>query len=208
MKTPKPISRQRGTVLLFALITLTIMLISAVALVRSFNGTLFNAGNLAFKRDLMNQGERVVPTVLALMQTGALASAATRANHAIAKNYSASILTTNARGIPNALLNDATFATVGNVANDVTVAEQAVAIRYVVDRLCKTTGLDATLGADKCTLADRNASNARDAANLLGAEDASSGGAGAVPQQVVYRLSIRVTGPRNTQAFFQTTFSL
>jgi hypothetical protein len=29
-----------------------------------------------------------------------------------------------------------------------------------------------------------------------------------VPQQVVYRLSIRVNGPRSTQAFFQTTFTL
>ena len=43
--------------------------------------------------------------------------------------------------------------------------------------------------------------------NELRAEDNSAGGAGALPRQVVYRLSVRVGGPRDTQAYFQTTFS-
>ena len=42
--------------------------------------------------------------------------------------------------------------------------------------------------------------------DLQRAETAGVGGGGAVPQQLVYRISVRVTGPRNTQAFFQTTF--
>lgn len=191
---------QRGSVLLFSLITLTILLISAVALTRSFNTSLFNAGNLAFKRDLQNQGERVVPGVLALMRTGALATSTSRANASVANNYSATILATNARGIPNALIDDTTFASVGSSANDVAVTDQAVTVRYMVDRLCSTTGLDSTLGSAKCTMADGTNSSGGDARGLVQPP--------APPAGVVYRLSIRVTGPRNTQAFFQTTFSL
>ena len=47
------------------------------------------------------------------------------------------------------------------------------------------------------------------ASETLRADDSSaSGGGGVLPRQTVYRLSIRVSGPRNTQAYFQTTFTL
>ena len=90
---------------------------------------------------------------------------------------------------------------------------QQVTLRYVVDRLCDSGGLDTTLGADHCNLASDGAPRGGSGDKANTAEDAAGGSggavlAGAVQQQVVYRLSIRVTGPRNTQAFFQTTFTL
>ena len=57
---------QQGVVMLFGLIALAIMLIGAAAMVRSMNASLFNAGNLGFKRDLTNQAERAVGTVITL----------------------------------------------------------------------------------------------------------------------------------------------
>lgn len=209
---PAPRRRQqRGTVLLFALVALTILLVSAVALVRSFGTTMVNAGNLAFKRDMTNQAERVWPKVTELMQTGALATAALRANHSIDNNYYAQTLPTVAprsRGIPEALFNDTAFAGVGRTSNDIGVDDQQITIRYVIDRLCSATGLDSALGADRCTLADSGAPVGVSASELQNAQNSSAGGAGALPKQVVYRISIRVTGPRNTQSFYQTTFSL
>lgn len=198
----------RGVVMLFVLITMVILLIGAAALLRSFNTSLTSAGNLAFKRDLMNQGERAVPVVLAAMKTGALDSATLRANDLPAQNYSASILPTNDAGIPNALLSDSAFTAVASTANDIAVSGQGVKIRYVVDRLCSTSGLDTALGADKCTLANSGMPTGGSSSDLVRAEDATSGGSGAATLQVVYRLSIRVDGPRGTQAFFQTTFTL
>ena len=200
--------RSRGVVMLFVLITMVILLIGAAALLRSFNTSLTSAGNLAFKRDLMNQGERAVPVVLAAMKTGALDSATLRANDLPAQNYSASILPSNAAGIPNALLSDSAFTTVASTANDIAVSGQGVKIRYVVDRLCSTSGLDTTLGAAQCTLANSGMPTGGSSSDLVRAEDATSGGGGAVTLQVVYRLSIRVDGPRSTQAFFQTTFTM
>jgi type IV pilus assembly protein PilX len=223
----------QGAVLLFTLISLVIMLIGAVALIRSFSTALGTAGNLAFKRDLQNQAERVVPTVLALMQTGALSNATARADHVVARNYRASILPSNAQGIPNALLDnstdDAVFATVGSVANDVELQTERIKIRYLIDRQCRNTGEEALLGADNCMVsissaapaggssssmdrAEFSSPGAATAASAAGAAAAAAAstaaGAGGVPPQVVYRLSIRITGPRDTQAYFQTTFTL
>ena len=119
---PAPRATVRGTVLLFTLISLVVMLVAAVALVRSFNNTLFTAGNIAFKRDMQNQAERIVPDIITLMQTGAMGTTAARATHTPARNYSATILASNPQGIPTALYaSDTDFAAVGAVSNDVAV---------------------------------------------------------------------------------------
>ena len=203
---PNP-QRQRGVILLYGLFALAIMLIGAVAMVRSMNTSLVNAGNMGFKRDLTNQGERAVATVLALMQTGALATEVVRQSHSTARNYSATLLPANAQGLPNALLSDTLFSAAAAAANDIAVADMGVTVRYVVDRMCVNTGV---ADISHCTMADNlvpgGTSSSADGGGIEGA--AAGGGAGAVPQQVVYRLSIRVDGPRQTQAFFQTTFTL
>src|SRR3979490_1993343 len=92
-------TRQRGVVLLFSLIALVIMLIAAVALMRSFNSSLFTAGNIAFKRDMQNQSERAVDTVLTAFRTGALNTSTGRAASDSTQNYSAVMLASNAQGI-------------------------------------------------------------------------------------------------------------
>jgi len=208
--------RQRGVVIIFGLIALAIMLIGAAAMVRSMNTSLANAGNLGFKRDLTNQGERAMAVVLAEMQTtvppsvpvGALSTEVARQAHAPAFNYRASQFDSAAvtdQGIPLALLNDANFSSVGTATRDIVIADMNVTVRYVVDRLCKGAGIAL---AGECTMVDSLVSNSANSSDPLTAEFGSAGGAGAVPQLVVYRLSVRVTGPRQTQAFFQTTFTL
>lgn len=197
---------QRGVVMLFGLLALVILLIGTVAMVRSMNTSLVNAGNLGFKRDLTNQGERAVEVVLTAVRAGgALVDPVTRNSNLAAANYSASLLPGNAQGVPNALLQDAAFNAVGLAANDIAIADQGVTIRYVVDRLC--TGAGAPL-PENCTMADSLVPTGGGSRMTGGAEFSSIGGAGAVAAQVVYRVSIRVTGPRNTQAFFQATLTL
>ncbi len=189
---------QRGVVMLFGLIALLIMLIGTVAMVRSMNTSLFNAGNMGFKRDLTNQGERAVTTALAVLETGALGSEVARQASSVARNYSATMLAVNAQGVPNALISDAAFPGVANAANDITVAGQGITLRYVIDRLCVNAG---AASATHCTMSDNGQSNA---CSSNPCDDLSD----AVPQQAVYRLSVRVTGPRQTQAYFQTTLTL
>ena len=204
-------ARQRGVVLLFSLIALGIMLIVAVALVRSFNSSLFTAGNIGFKRDLQNQSERAVDKVLTEFKSGGnLASPVQRAASAPARNYSDTMLLTNAQGIPTVLgLSDSNFAST-YTAGDIEPPGMNVKIRYVVDRLCATTGDETSLGAGVCRLADNPVPVGTSLSNLQGADRAPlcPTCSSAAPQGVVYRLSIKVTGPRNTQSFFQSTFTV
>lgn len=197
---------QRGVVLLFALIALLVLMIGAVALVRSFNTSLFNTGNIGFKKDLQNQSERAATVILTALDTnGGLSTPPQRAASTQARNYSASMLASNEKGIPLALLTDAAFSTVGDPANDIDLTDQNVKIRYVVDRLCATAGNETTLGAGVCVVAAGATKDDGSADDQKGKEKGS-----AMPGegQIVYRLSIRATGPRSTQAYFQSTFAL
>jgi hypothetical protein len=192
-------------VLLFGMIALVVLLVGTAALVRSMNTSVFTAGNYGFKRDLTNQGERAVAAVLDVVQTGALSTAAAREASDPARNYSAQLLATNPQGIPLALLSDAQFAGVGVAANDISISDMGITIRYVVDRVSAAPGPAAPANS---MMAGPGAPAGSSASELANAMDSSSAGAGAVPQQVVYRVSIRVEGPRRTQSYYQTTLAL
>ena len=196
---------QRGVVMLFGLIALAIMLIGAAAMVRSMNTSMFTAGNLGFKRDMANQMERAISVVTEDLRVGVLAAETARQANNTARNYSSTLLASNAQGIPNALLSDSTFTTVAVASNDISVPDQAITVRYVIDRLCANTGVAATT---HCQMAPDPLPRGGGSSGATGAEYGTPGGGGAVSQRVIYRLSIRVTGPRNTQAFYQSTMTL
>jgi type IV pilus assembly protein PilX len=188
--------RQGGVVLIIALIALVILMIGGVALVRSFDTSMLMSGNMAFKRDLMNQGERGMAQAIAALSAGALASEATREANAPGSNYSATSLASDAHGIPQVLLgNDATFSA-AYTAGDLSDAASKVTIRYVIDRQCSATG---AFSADTCTTTTATAEDKGGSSFLKKA------GGGLRP---VYRISVRVTGPRNTQAYLQGTVTL
>ncbi len=193
-------ARQRGVVLIFSLLVLLILAIGAVALLRSVNSSLLSAGNLAFHRDLVNQGEQAVSTVMTEFKTNGppLSGAPTTADLPAA-NYKSTVLPTNAQGVPLALLDDTAgpngFLSVGVAANDIVpTANSQVTIRYVIDRLCTLTG---TASSPNCVQSTA----------LPTGGTANRNTAVAPPSATVYRVSVRVTGPRNTQAFLQTTFT-
>jgi Tfp pilus assembly protein PilX len=199
------VARQRGIVMLFGMIALAIMLIGAVAMVRSMNTSMFNLGNLGFKRDITNQAERAVASAMTALNTGTLASVAARQSPNVSANYSATILATNTQGLPTALVDDLVFTTIGSTSNDISISSQGITVRYVIDRMCVNTG---TATQSHCTMSGNAVPDGGTSGSDPRAEDSSSGGAGAVGQQTVYRVSVRVTGPRRTQAYFQTTLTL
>jgi type IV pilus assembly protein PilX len=191
--------RQRGVVLIFSLIVLLILAIGAVALLRSVDTSLVSAGNLAFHRDLVNQAEQAVSTVMTEFKTGALPLGGNTTASMVAANYSAVTLPTNAQGVPTALLgNDATFGAVGTVANDIVPsANSQVKIRYVIDRLCTASPITVVASISTCV----------QSTGLPTGGTANRNTAVAPPSATIYRISVRVDGPRSTQAFLQTTFT-
>ena len=190
--------RQRGVVLIFALIVLLILAIGAVALLRSVNSSLLSAGNLAFHRDLVNQAEQAVSTVMTEFKTNAPPLNGATIADLPAANYKSTALPTNAQGVPLALLDNTNgpngFLSVGVAANDIVGRTPDVTIRYVIDRLCTNTG---TASSPNCV----------QSTGLPTGGTANRNTAVAPPSATVYRISVRVNGPRNTQAFLQSTFT-
>ena len=161
---------------------------------RSMTNSLFSAGNLAFRRDLMNQGEQAVSFVMSEFGTaGALSTSAVTNNDLQSANYKASTLATNPQGVPTALLSLAAFLAMGSTANDITGATSDVQIRYVIDRLCTNSGLSSSATCVQ-SIAAPLGTNTRDHVP-------------SPPTATVYRLSVRVSGARSTQVFLQTTFT-
>jgi type IV pilus assembly protein PilX len=189
------LSRQRGVVLIFALLVLLILAIGSVAVLRSVNNSLTSSGNLAFHRDLVNQAELAVANVMTEFKTNALPLGGVTTASLVGANYSAQALPTNAQGVPTALLDDTIFATVGTAANDLVGATPDVKIRYVIDRLCNAAGGASSPHCVQSSALPTGGSTPNLTSALL------------PPSATVYRVSVRVSGPRQTQAFLQTTFT-
>lgn len=191
--TPHLTRQQSGAVLILALIILVLLTLSTTALVRSFDTSLIMAGNIGFKRDLVNQGERAMTKAISAFKTGTLASTSARKNTILTLNYFASRLETDSTSIPKILIKDSTFT---GTAGDITDSATGVTIRYVIDRLCHATG---DFSQDSCVSAKASSGNSGSASNALSKVGTSV--------QPVYRISVRVSGPHNVQAFLQSTFT-
>ncbi|MBL0728075.1 hypothetical protein [Piscinibacter sp. HJYY11] len=210
--TGRFVGRERGVVLLFALIALLIMMIGAVALVKSFNTSLLNTGSLAFKKDLVHRNEAAIARVITLArQPTNLTDPNIAAAPYLSMNYSPQILTYNEQGIPNLLLvNDATFNASGftHSNNDIVLTDDQIRLRFVIDRQCASPGLVSLLGAADCVPGGGAGPDGGSSDMPIRAETEGGGLPGAFAFVPVYRLSIRATGPKGTLAFYQTTFTL
>ena len=195
--------RQEGVIIFFTLIALVLLLIASVALIRSFDTSLTLAGNMAFKRDLLNQSERgVASAIKAVSAGGALALDTTRQSDSFSNNYSATVLSSDAHGIPDVLLDDTLWAATPMTGADIVDSSSNITIRYVIDRLCSPIAPALTAAGPSST--------ANCAISALGADKSGTywikrAGGASLP---VYRISIRVTGPRNTRTYVQSTISM
>lgn len=182
---------QRGVVLIIALVALIFLMIGGAALFRSVQNSTDMAGNVAFKRELANHAERALAQVLRRFNESAITTDTTQPE----QNYSAQLLPSGAVGVPDLLLNDVAFDAAGMRAEDIVDAEAGVTVRYLIDRQCTAPGI---FDAARCTLVEEQL---RDKGGTAW-QRKPAGGSGAV-----YRVSIRVTGPRQTQSFFQSTLA-
>lgn len=189
-----PLARQSGIVMILALISLVILALASVALVYSSDTTLINAGNLALKRDLTNQSERVVAAVKSTFTSGALNSTAALENDQVGQNYSAAMLPSKNNGIPTVLLDDLSFVAKYGRSNDIIDSGSGVTLRYVVDRMCRNNG---QFDPQSCTTGTKIAD--KDSSNFLKKPPST--------RTPVYRITMRVNGPRNTQSFIQSKVS-
>ena len=183
--------RQRGMVLLFTLVALTVVLLAGLSLIRALDVSLLQAGNLGYRRDLANQADRGMAQAVALISSGALSTESARNASLGSANYSASRLATNAQGIPLVLLSDAAFTAAGMSGADLVDSASGVTVRWVIDRQCLAAG--DVLGTACALDSSLSEAAADDRYRLVRSE-----------VRAVMRISVRATGPRGTQAFFQS----
>jgi Tfp pilus assembly protein PilX len=193
-------ARQRGVVMLITLIALVLLLLASAAMMRAAGGSTVLAGNIGFRRDLGNQAERGFVAARKALVSGALSSDTTRSTDQLAANYSSTRLDTNANGVPTVLASETAYSSKGMTLQDIddsaSDVKSGVTVRYVIDRQCITTG---SFSAANC--------------ELTAATNADKGGSD-LPRKAggesrpVYRISVRVKGPRNTESFYQSTFAL
>ena len=197
---------QHGVVLLIVLLVLVVMALAAGALVRSVDVANLAAGNLSFKQGALSATDIGVEAAIAKFRTGGpLASSLTTEADVAAQAYFATIQATDSRGVPTALLSTGTFdaAHAGNCfwANPtwgITLkactatpdASDLGQVRYLVDRQCTVAG---PYNDSVCNyIGQTGATGGSDDTTHTGVENAP-----------VYRVTVRVDGPKNTVSFSQ-----
>jgi type IV pilus assembly protein PilX len=180
--------REDGIVLILVLIGVIAMALAGIALVRATQTTNLIAGNFAFKQAALAATDSGVELAFAQLDTLIVttADAAFPAGcSAGACVYYPTRQATDSNGIPAAVGDWSTIPS--------TTINGAYAAQYVIDRLCSG-ALPVTDIATNCYIGQPNGSGPN---RKVGDNSFSPG-----PQNY-YRVSVRVSGPRNTKSFVQ-----
>ena len=180
---------QSGFVLIVALIVLGAMALAAVALVKTVDMSTLLARNISFKRDALNRTEIAQQVALSKFLVGGpfVANGTTESN-VPSENFSAILLPTDVRGIPNVMLATNTFPISGqfNIDPSSLPAEsksEGNSTIYVIERMCSAMGPP-----------DKNSCQKNPPSNAVPPP----------PTPAFYRVTARTTGPRNAIAYSQT----
>ncbi len=190
--------RQEGIVLIIALIMLVAMTLGGLAMIRSAHTTTAIAGNLAFQQAATTSSDVGIETAVAWLQINAANGGLD--NHITASGYTAS---RTAADDPSSSQDwTELWTAVWLPRGVVTVAGGPDAagntVQYVIQRLCNSVGTSLTAG---CVVSPVES-------NLTGNSESAGTHRLTVNGQVYYRITVRVSGPRNTVSFVQSTVAM
>lgn len=201
---------QRGVSLFFALIALVSMALAAVALVRSVDTGGLVLGNMSFKQDTTATSDQVAEAAMTWLATNA-AGTTLDENNTAAGYYASSLDALDAAGngsAPDRALvdwNDDDCAYGGSFTGVCIEPSPGAAYsgntgRYVITRLCATTGA-ATAAANTCAvpLAGVASQGPNRGEIRYGTARLSSAGGGPY-----YRILVRTVGGRGTVSYTET----
>jgi len=188
-------ARQRGVVLIIALIVLVAMTLAGIALVRSVDTSNIIAGNMAFQQSATHSGDVGAETAIAWL----------RANPTLLSNDNASNGYTaggnsSAQSPAAGQSWDAYWAlTAAGRSRTLSTDASGNTVSYVIDRLCDNAG--SPLGGASCTSSP--------VVNVAeGNSDEANTAQMTALSLVYYRITSRIAGPRNTVSYIQTIIAL
>jgi type IV pilus assembly protein PilX len=199
---PRPASRrQRGAILFIALIVLVAMSLAGIALMRSVDTNVLIAGNLAFRQGATAGGDWGIEDARAWLAGNA--AVLDDDQPAGASFYWANwqqnldLVGNN----PDPLVANYDWL-VASQANDLGTDSAGNRVQYVIHRLCDTAG---TPNNVQCVRSAVMGSGPGGGASKT-VQDAG-GGTVQGGAAVFYRVTVRVTGPRNTVSFVQAVLN-
>lgn len=178
-----PLVRQRGIIVIVALIVMVAMSLAAVGLIRSVDTTTLVVGNIAFRQASAAISSAAIEK--ALHQISPPTRVIDPRNHDLGRNYYAFWQDTDdAHGVPQALRGDISESYPGTfqVLED-NVGNKA---RYVIERMCLPPALGKDPSADVCEMILPKQNLGMTANKQFGI---------ALPKIPYYRLTVRVDGP-------------
>lgn len=191
--------RQRGMVaMIIAIIVLVATLLAVIGLMRSVDTSNLIAGTMSFKQGVVQEAERAY--IVALASINCTASDADN----VGTGYYASVQTADAThtDLPG-ILTSTGSGTAPSGAITLAAANTGNAVYYMVERLCRTSGLPASKLACIVPKAYTTGGTLGGADSVIAGTGAACNGSTLHPQ-AAFRLSVRVDGPKNIQAFVQT----
>lgn len=185
---PIRLMRQRGAVLFIALIALVAMSLAGVALIRGVDTTNLIAGNLAFKQGATHGGDWGVEQARTWLQ----AQAAANLYVDVPGRYSAAMQTGADFTGTDPSAPDFDWAVNSFDAGADPAGNQ---VSYVIHRMCELAG---NPGSVNCVRTSTGGTAG-------GTQGGATYGGAALPStsQIYYRITARVTGPRNTVSYVQ-----
>ena len=197
-------ARQRGIVLMMALIVLVAMTLAGIALVRSVDTSNIIAGNLAFQQAATNAGDSGSEAAVTWLQANSGNTTALWGVAATQGYYASCNLAIPGSCTPNFAGGqtwDSYWSAVLSV-NAVTVLPTpdpaGNTVAYVIHRLCNSNGDPAAVDCAEPPAAGTTAASSKtsDKVALL------------YTAQRFYRITTRIAGPRNTVSYVQTIVAL
>ncbi len=201
-------SAQQGVVLFFALIALVIMSLAGVALIRSVDTNSQVTGNLSFRQSAAISSsygvEAVADTLGTKPYTYANTTDANNGFYADCNQFNTTAGTTDCNGAKLTL--DSSWVPGGksSLATGVGISAGVDAygntVQYIVERMCNATGAPARAS---CILATSDPQNGSYAIKNEPQADRPDG----FSDSPIYRVTVRVDGPKNTVTYIQSFIS-
>uniref|UniRef100_Q47BL4 Type 4 fimbrial biogenesis protein PilX N-terminal domain-containing protein n=1 Tax=Dechloromonas aromatica (strain RCB) TaxID=159087 RepID=Q47BL4_DECAR len=193
--------RQQGSVLLFALVALVALTLAVLALVRSVDSTTLISGNLAFRQAATTSADAGVEA--AIVALTAIQTANSSKNVYMDATHAFNLTNATIGYYSNLdLALDVTAAGTWTDANssDAVSDGNGNTYRYIVQRMCRTA--NQVLTKTNCLFSGEAKDNNGKTVPLP-SEICEGSGCPAAGQAPQYRVTVRVTGPKNTISYVQ-----
>ena len=198
-------NKQNGIVLIVALIILVAMTLGGLALMRSMETSSMIAGNIASQQTTIYSSDLGVESAIGWLESNLSSNVLEQNNAPMGYSASATAMTANQNGAAfwNALspAGVCTLPRSGNFCSNTQSPDAAGnTVQYMIQRLCNAPG---PINGAGCGAAQGGNLSA-DGENQAAGEETL----GIANNSAYYRITVRVTGPRNSIGFVQAIVNL